>query len=141
MGGATQTTTEKRRPTCNSQAVSCCARAESFAFDKSAHLSPAATPAASAKLCHKRRGRLEIDGGCGGDCGRPPEPTEEPGAPLPTTGQNAYTVFFAFLVRNAWSSSRVWGRGVMVVYRREDDHNDGGVVVSGRYWRVLFSQR
>ena len=92
--------------TCKSHAVSCLANAESFALDKSAHLSRACTSAASARLCHSLRGRADDDGG-----GHAPfDLSKVPVATGPPIGQKAYTVFLGFLARNAWRSSRACRR-------------------------------
>lgn len=97
--------------TCRSQAVSCCASADSFALESSAQVCPSATPAASARLCHRRRGRVGMDDDDGDDGGglAPRLPAGEEPVPLPTIGQKAYTVFFGFRARKAWRSSSVCG--------------------------------
>ena len=99
--------------TCRSHAVSCCASADSFAFEISAQVCPSITPAADARLCHSLRGRVGLGDGDdddGGGSGWPPRlPAEEEATPSLAMGQKAYTVFFGFRDRNAWRSSSVCG--------------------------------
>lgn len=78
-------------------------------METSAQVCPSATPAASARLCHNRRGRVGLDDGDddGGGGWAPRLPAAEEAAPPPTMGQKAYTVFFGLRDRNPWRSSSV----------------------------------
>ena len=107
-------------------------------MDNSAHLSPASTPTASARLCHSLRGRTD-DGGGGsedGDGGARAlvDLSEASAATAPPIGQKAYTVFLGFLERNAWrSSSACRCRGGL--FRGQEKTREGTIPLEACYGR------